>query len=109
MKKLILIFLLIGLTAAFALADQFFIENGTGSYSFIFVYVSDSRSDEWGTSLLGVNVLRPGQRMQVTTTIPVGNTTWNIMVVDEDNDTYTFWRRTVRSNEVVRVTLDDLD
>ena len=109
MKKLILVLLLVGLTGVFAIADQFFIENGTGGYSFYFIYVSDARSSDWGNDLLGVNILRPGQRFEVITLVPIGSTTWDILIIDEDGDTYTFMRRAIRNNEVIRVTLADLD
>ena len=109
MKKFILVLLLIGLTTAFVLADQFFIENGTGSWTFFWIYVSDSRSDQWGPDQLGSNVLRPGQRIQIPITGGIGTTTWDIRIVDEDGDSYTLMRRSIRNNEVIRVTLADLD
>ena len=110
MKKFILVMILVGMTAAFVLADSFFIRNGTGDYDFYFIYVSDSRLTEWGRDLLGRDtILEPGEILRVNTPIPIGSTTWDIRIIDEDGDSYTFWNRRIRSGETIVVTLDDLD
>ena len=109
MKKLLLVLVLFGLIAAAGFADEFYIRNETGGYTICYVYVSDSRSSDWGSDLLGNSVLRPGQSITITTTVPIGSTKWDIKVVDEDGDTYTIMSRTIRNRETITVTLADLD
>jgi len=72
-----------------------------------YVYISPADSDEWGDDLLGENeILENGQKL----TTEVGVSTYNIRIVDEDQDTYT--RDDVEITEAGYswdVTLDDVD
>ena len=108
MKKLILVLVLVGLTATFVFADTFIIRNSTRS-TFFFVYVSDSRIDDWGDDILGNEILSPGELLRVETPIPIGSTSWDIRVIDDDGDTYTLMRRRISNGGTVTITYDDLD
>ena len=109
MKKLICVLLLAGMIATSVIADTFFIRNGTGSWTFYYVYVSDSRSSEWGEDLLGRDVLEPGETLRIETTIPLSGTTWDIMAIDQDGDTYTLPATRISSNQTITITLSDID
>ena len=109
MKKLLLVLLIFGMTGAVCFAQDFFIQNGTGGYTFYYIYVSDARSSDWGNDLLGRDVLRPGERFRITTLVPIDSTTWDIKIIDEDGDTYTIMRRRIRAGETIIITLADLD
>jgi len=62
------------------------ITNDLGAWDIHYVYISPADSDEWGDDLLGEDeILEDGQ--QLTTEIEVG--TYDIRLVDEDQDTYT--------------------
>ncbi len=61
------------------------ITNGLGSYEIWFVYVSSADMTEWGNDWLGSSrILSPGN----TITVNVAPGTYDIMVEDEDGDTY---------------------
>ena len=108
MKKLILVLVLVGMLATSVFADAFNIVNSTNS-TFFYVYVSDSRLSNWGDDLLGNQVLSPRETLRVTTPIPIGSTTWDIRIIDDDGDTYTVYNRRIRDGESINVTYDDLD
>ena len=108
MKKLILVLVLVGMLATSVFADAFIIRNSTESV-FLFVYVSDSRLTDWGNDILGNQVLSPRETLRVTTPIPIGSTTWDIRIIDDDGDTYTVYNRRIRDGETITVTYADLD
>jgi hypothetical protein len=62
------------------------ITNDLGAWDIYYVYVSPSDSDEWGEDLLGEEtILADGE--EFSTEVTTG--TYDIRVVDEDDDTYT--------------------
>jgi len=67
------------------------IYNETG-YFIYFIYVSSASTENWGSDLLGTNVLAPGQAFVVTVPVP-GR--YDIRLVDSDGDSYTFWNQNV--------------
>lgn len=86
MRKSIILLMLLMVGASFA--GRVNITNDTGSYDFWFVKISPSSSDSWGDDWLGeTEVISPGS----TRTFQVNNGTYDIMIEDEDRDTYTFW------------------
>jgi opacity protein-like surface antigen len=78
--------------------------NDTG-YDVYYLYVSRSDSDDWGDDLLDDEILGPGEGFQVS--LPTG--TWDIMVEDEDEDTYTKSEVRVTKSTVIKMTIADLD
>lgn len=61
------------------------IENGLGSWDIWYVYVSPATDDSWGDDRIGAeNILSPGN----TITVWVDPGTYDIMVEDVDEDTY---------------------
>ena len=83
------------------------ITNDLGAWDIHYVYISPADSDEWGEDLLGEDeILEDGQ--ELTTEVEVG--TYDIRLLDEDQDTYT--RNDVEITEEGyswEVTLADLD
>jgi hypothetical protein len=83
------------------------ITNDLGAWDIHYVYISPENSDEWGEDLLGEDeILEDGE--ELTTEVEVG--TYDIRLVDEDQDTYT--RNAVEVTEEGyswEVTLADLD
>jgi hypothetical protein len=82
------------------------ITNRTG-YTIMYVYVSPGKSKSWEEDVLGSSVLMDGDTKRVNLygyTSPV----FDIRLVDEDNDSYTFWNVDVSREDLV-VTLADLD
>ena len=68
------------------LADprDFTLENDSLSY-IIHVYVSPSSSTSWGDDILGVDVLGPGQSVDITFDTSIGRTCiYDLLVVTED-------------------------
>ncbi len=91
--------------AAAAFAGTVNITNDTGSYDFWYVYISPSSSDSWGDDWLGeTEMISPGY----TRAFRVNNGTYDIMIEDEDGDTYTFWGVSVNGTVDMSVDLSDL-
>ena len=62
------------------------ITNDLGSWDIYYVYISSEDSDEWGEDLLGAEtILEDGE--EFSTEVAAG--TYDIRVVDEDDDSYT--------------------
>ena len=108
MKKLILVLVLVCLISTFALADSFLLRNSTLS-TFFYIYVSDSRINDWGDDLLGNQILSPGETLRIESDIPMNSTSWDIRIIDDDGDTYTLMGRRINSGATVSITYDDLD
>jgi len=108
MKKVVLILILIGFTAVFAFADNFILRNGT-QHAFFSVYLSDSTIDDWEEDLLDRNqVIRPGGSLRIQLVEYTGNP-MDILVIDEDGDTYTIHNRRIRVGETITITYADMD
>jgi len=98
---------LLGASAA-AIAGDFYVDitNKTG-YTIMYMYVSPAKSDSWEEDVLGDDVLRSGKTQRVTLT-GYKSPIFDIRLVDEDGDKYTFWNVDVSTQDIT-VTLDDLD
>ena len=110
LAKLKLIFaaaLLLGASAAAVAADYYVeITNKTG-YTIMYMYVSPDNSDSWEEDVLGEDVLLSGKTQRVNLT-GYKSPIFDIRLVDEDGDKYTFWDVDVSTRDIT-VTLGDLD
>jgi hypothetical protein len=71
------------------------------------MYVSPAKSDSWEEDVLGEDVLRTGVTQRVNLT-GYKSPVFDIRLVDEDGDKYTFWNVDVSQRDIT-VTLSDLD
>ena len=108
MKKMILVFVLVFLAAAFVFADTLYLENST-SWTFMAVHVSYNHSDNWGLNLLGNDILNPGGKIKIDTSRSLNNVTLDFLIIDDDLDTYTIYGKRVRNGETVKISSADLD
>ena len=99
--------MLLGASAA-ALAADFYVDitNKTG-YTIQYMYVSPAKSDSWEEDVLGDDVLLDGHTQRVNLK-GYKSPMFDIRLVDEDGDKYTFWNVDV-SKQDITVTLSDLD
>lgn len=106
--KLILAFLLSMLISSSTLAADYYIDitNNTG-YTIYYLYISPEKSTSWEEDVLGSEVMRHNETRRVTLK-GYKSPKFDIRLVDEDDDTYTFWGVDVSTRDLV-VTLDDLD
>ena len=72
-----------------------------------YMYVSPEDSKSWEEDVLGSDVLMNGDTQRVTLT-GYKSPLFDIRLVDEDDDSYTFWNVDVSTRDIV-VTLDNLD
>jgi hypothetical protein len=82
------------------------ITNNTG-YTVFYIYVSPDKSDSWEEDVLGAKVLSSGETRRINL-YGYKSPVFDIRLVDEDDDTYTFWDVDVSEDDIV-ATLDDLD
>lgn len=109
MRIKILLMALVALCASsLAMASDYYVDitNRTG-YTIYYMYVSPGKSKSWEEDVLGNDVLMYGDTQRVTLT-GYTNPYFDIRLVDEDNDSYTFWNVDVSKQDIV-VTLDHLD
>ena len=94
--------------SAAAIAGDYYVDitNKTG-YTIMYMYVSPAKSDSWEEDVLGEDVLATGKTQRVNLT-GYKSSIFDIRLVDEDGDKYTFWGVDV-SKEDITVTLGDLD
>jgi len=104
-------FLLLGLiflsTQSFAWSGILEIMNDTG-FTFYWIFVSHQSENEWGQDRLGNDVLLN----QETFSLFLENypdSVFDIRIIDEDNDTYTFRSKVLESFTKLRIRLSDLD
>ncbi len=98
---------LIGMSAIATAADFYVdITNRTG-YTIRYMYVSPAKSDSWEEDVLGDDVLLDGKTQRVNLR-GYKSAVFDIKLVDEDGDSYTFWNIDVSEEDLV-VTLDDID
>lgn len=84
---------------------QLSITNELGGWDIIEVLVDPSDSP-WGENRLGMDILEPGESIA----IDIAPGTWDIMLTDEDLDTYTLWTVEIGAGGYDWiVTLDDMD
>jgi hypothetical protein len=99
--------MLLGASAAAFAADYYVdITNKTG-FTIMYMYVSPAKSDSWEEDVLGDDVLLDGNTQRVNLT-GYKSPIFDIRLVDEDGDKYTFWNVDV-SKQDITVTLGDLD
>jgi len=112
--------------AAFALAapvmaddakQDFKLVNATG-YELKALYVSPSKSDDWGDDILGQDTLDDGQAVNVHFSPKVHTCKWDLQVVYSDDDSKAVWsdvdlctieKITIhydRKNDVTKATFD---
>lgn len=91
-----------------ASAADFYVDiaNETG-YTIMYMYVSPDNSDSWEEDVLGDNVLRDGEERRVTLT-GYKSPIFDIKLVDEDGDSYTFWDVDVSERDIT-ATIKNLD
>jgi hypothetical protein len=107
LKLLVTAALLLAASAAAVAADYYVdITNRTG-YTIMYMYVSPAKSDSWEEDVLGDDVLPHGKTQRVNLN-GYRSPIFDIRLIDEDGDKYTFWNVDV-SKEDITVTLDDLD
>lgn len=89
-------------------ADNYYltVTNNTG-YTIYFLYVSPQSSSAWEEDVLGDDVLADGDATLVTLQ-GYDSPMFDVKIVDEDGDTYTYWGINVARQDL-EVTLDDLD
>jgi len=94
--------------SAAALAGDYYVEitNKTG-YTIMYMYVSPAKSDSWEEDVLGDDVLPSGKSERVNLT-GYKSPMFDIRLVDEDGDKYTFWGVNVSTDDIT-VTIGDLD
>ncbi len=81
------------------------ITNGLEMWDIYFILI-DPSDDMWGEDRLGEDILAPGDAF----TVEIEEGTWDIMVTDEDGDTYTLWQVEIGAEGYQwNVTLDDMD
>ena len=82
------------------------IKNETG-YDVYYVYVSPGNSDSWEEDVLGDDILVDGEEVRITLE-GYKSSIFDVRLVDEDEDTYTFYGIDVALEDLT-VTLDDMD
>lgn len=94
--------------SSFVMADDYYVDitNRTG-YTIYYMYVSPASSSSWEEDVLGSDVLMNGDTQRVTLT-GYRSPYFDIRLVDEDDDSYTFWNIDVSRQDIV-VTLEHLD
>ncbi len=100
--------LLLALLAGRAEAADYYVDisNDTG-YTILFMYVSPADAQSWEEDVLGADILPDGEERRVWLR-NYNSPIFDIRLVDEDGDTYTFWDVDVSRRDLV-VTLDDID
>ncbi len=103
LKKILLGMLLI--CTALSFAGRINITNDTGNYSFFYVHISPSSADSWGDDFLGSSeTISAGESRRFR----VDNDTYDIKIIDEDDDEYIFWNVDVSGTLDLYVSLDDI-
>jgi hypothetical protein len=102
-----LLFLLLTASSAQAQQDYFVdITNQTG-FTIFYMYVSPADAKDWEEDVLGNAVLMNGDTKRVHL-YNYFSPMFDIRLIDEDGDTYTFWNVDVSLRDVI-VTLADID
>lgn len=82
------------------------ITNNTG-YTIYYIYISPDKSTSWEEDVLGEKVLMSGETRRVNL-YGYKSPIFDIRLVDEDDDSYTFWDIDVSKRDIT-VTLSDID
>jgi len=81
------------------------ITNALGDYDIVSILV-DPSDQPWSENRLGMEILAPGEEF----TVKVLPGTWDIMITDEDYDTYTLWQVEIGEDGFAwDVILEDMD
>lgn len=67
------------------------------------LYISPTKSAEWGGDVLGVSVLESGDQTDITFPPGAGARVWDLMIVDEEGEKITWG--SLRLNEISEITL----
>lgn len=96
------------LFAGAAKADTYYVDvtNRTG-FTILYLYVSPGDARSWEEDVLGEDVVMNGTTQRVNLH-GYNSPIFDIQLVDEDGDTYTFWNVDVSRSDLV-VTLDHID
>jgi hypothetical protein len=98
---------LLGFSAAQAQQNYYVdVTNRTG-FTILYIYVSPGDARTWEDDVLGLDVLLSGSTQRVNL-YGYRSPIFDIRLVDEDGDTYTFWNVDVSRQDLV-VTLANLD
>lgn len=102
------VFLLSLLMSSSATAADYYVDitNNTG-FTIYYAYVSPGKSKSWEEDVLGSEVLASGETYRITLK-GYSSSIFDIKLVDEDGDSYTFWGVDVARQDIT-VTLADLD
>ena len=104
---LVLLLTVIGCASAQAQQNYYVdVTNRTG-FTILYMYVSPADARNWEEDVLGDEVLGNGTSKRVNL-YGYRSPVFDIRLVDEDGDTYTFWDVDVSRHDLV-VTLADLD
>ena len=105
---LLLLALALSLLTGKAFASDYYVDitNQTG-YTIVYMYVSPGTSRSWEEDVLGSDVLPNGASQRVRLR-GYQSPIFDVRLVDEDGDSYTFWDVDVSKFDLV-VTLDELD
>lgn len=106
-QRIFFAFLFVLLSVA-ANAQEYYVDvtNRTG-FTIVYMQVSPGSSKSWEEDVLGLDVLLDGDTQRVNL-YGYRSPVFDILLTDEDGDTYTFWNVDVSRQDLV-VTLDDLD
>lgn len=64
---------------------DFTLVNST-KYTIVELYVSPTNDDKWGEDVLGEDVLKPGEKVDISFSRGETTCTWDLKIVDEDKD-----------------------
>ena len=107
MKVLFAALLMLCSSSLVMAADYYVDITNRAGYTIYYMYVSPEDSKSWEEDVLGSDVLMNGDTQRVTLT-GYKSPLFDIRLVDEDDDSYTFWNVDVSTQDIV-VTLDNLD
>lgn len=108
LKPLVAAAVLVCASAAAVSADYGFNITNETDHTITSMYVSPASSDYWEENLLeNVGVLRPGRTKRVKLS-GYENPIFDIRLVDEEDDRYTFWKVDVSARDIT-VTPGDMD
>ncbi len=108
LSRIVLPILLLLLSITAMAQQNYYVDvtNQTG-YTIVYMYVSPGDARTWEEDVLGRDILRNGE-MQRVNLYNYHSPIFDIRLVDEDGDTYTFWNIDVSRYNLI-VTLDELD
>lgn len=106
--KLLVLVLSAFLLCATAVAADYYVDisNQTG-HTIMYMYVSPGDAKSWEEDVLGDDVLAHGRTQRVNLR-GYNSPIFDIRLIDQDGDTYTFWNVDVSKRDLT-VTLGDLD